>query len=144
MHEETQRAYQELMAAGKIRAIGASNYSLGQFKGVQRLCPEDLPCYGVLQLEFNLRGRAEYEQPVAADRKLTQVFNCVAAVTLAGALKGIEEGCDPGPAAEGNSYNGDHVSDLPRTWLEAIDRLEGSSFIRDVFGPSLHQGFVSI
>lgn len=68
----------------------------------------------------------------------------MAAVTLAGALKGIEEGCDPGPAAEGNSYNGDHVSDLPRTWLEAIDRLEGSSFIRDVFGPSLHQGFVSI
>jgi glutamine synthetase len=68
----------------------------------------------------------------------------VAAVTLAGALKGIAEGCDPGPAAEGNSYNGDHVSDLPRTWLEAIDRLEGSSFIRDVFGPSLHQGFVAI
>ncbi|WP_414705441.1 hypothetical protein [Pseudomonas sp.] len=44
----------------------------------------------------------------------------MAAVTLAGALKGIEEGCDPGPAAEGNSYNDAHVSDLPRTgWRQS-------------------------
>jgi glutamine synthetase len=68
----------------------------------------------------------------------------VAAVTLAGALKGIEEGCDPGPAAEGNSYNDAHVSDLPRTWLEAIDRLECSAFMREVLGLPLHQAFVAI
>nr|WP_288454918.1 glutamine synthetase family protein [uncultured Pseudomonas sp.] len=68
----------------------------------------------------------------------------VAAVTLAGALRGIEMGIDPGPAAQGNSYDSDHVADLPRSWLDAIDRLEASPFMRDVLGASIHQGFVAI
>ncbi|MBT0961628.1 glutamine synthetase family protein [Denitromonas iodatirespirans] len=68
----------------------------------------------------------------------------VAAVTLAGALKGIEDHLDPGPAAEGNSYGNTRAAHLPRSWLDAIDRLDDSEFVRQVLGESLHQGFVAI
>jgi glutamine synthetase len=68
----------------------------------------------------------------------------VAAVTLAGAMNGIEDQCDPGPPAEGNSYGGGRAVDLPRTWLAAIDRMDDSSFVKDVLGDLLHKGFVAI
>lgn len=61
-HEETLRTYQDLLAAGKVRAIGASNYSLEQLKAADVCTQEGLPCYGVLQLEYNLHDRADYEQ----------------------------------------------------------------------------------
>jgi glutamine synthetase len=69
----------------------------------------------------------------------------VAAVTLAGALAGIEEGRDPGPPAEGNIHaSGEVTAALPRGWLDAIDRLEASAFTRHVLGDLLHRGFVAI
>lgn len=68
----------------------------------------------------------------------------VAAVTLGGALDGIEARRDPGPPVTGNAYDGAAPHDLPRTWLEAIDRLDGSAFARRVLGEPLHQGFVAV
>jgi len=68
----------------------------------------------------------------------------VAAVTLAAALDGIEDKRDPGPPAEGNSYRQGTMDGLPRSWLDAIDRLDESSFVKRVLGDLLHQGFVAI
>ncbi|MEO8241387.1 MAG: glutamine synthetase family protein [bacterium] len=68
----------------------------------------------------------------------------VAAVTLGGALDGIAAKADPGPPVEGNAYEHPVKNDLPRTWLDAIDRLEQSDFARRVLGPMLHQGFVAV
>ena len=68
----------------------------------------------------------------------------VAAVTLAGALHGIAQRSDPGPAAEGNSYAHAPTNQLPKTWFDAIERLAGSAFMRDVLGEALHQAFVAI
>lgn len=71
----------------------------------------------------------------------------VGAVTLAGALDGIAERCDPGPPALGNSYAGsapDQASSLPRTWLDAIDRFDQSAFAKEALGESLHTGFAAI
>src|ERR1700689_3093566 len=60
--EETLGAYQKLIAAGKIRAIGASNYTaarLAQALEVSRRT--GLPRYEVLQPHYNLYARADYE-----------------------------------------------------------------------------------
>jgi len=65
-HEETLGAYQKLIEAGKVRAIGASNLDAGQLRAaldIARL--RDLPRYEVLQLEYNLYDRASYEGPLA-------------------------------------------------------------------------------
>ncbi|MEH6484644.1 MULTISPECIES: glutamine synthetase family protein [Pseudomonas] len=68
----------------------------------------------------------------------------VAAVTLAGAMQGIHEESDPGPAVEGNGYSKEHVADLPTSWKGAIDRFEQSAFMQEVFGQCLHESFVAI
>lgn len=61
-HEETLGAYQELLEAGKIRAIGASNYNPEQLHAAAACAGQGLPRYEVLQLEYNLHDRADYEQ----------------------------------------------------------------------------------
>lgn len=68
----------------------------------------------------------------------------VAAVTLGGALDGIEAKADPGPPVVGNAYENAPANDLPRNWVDAIDQLESSDFARRVLGDMLHQGFVAV
>jgi aryl-alcohol dehydrogenase-like predicted oxidoreductase len=66
-HEETLRAYESLIASGKVRAIGASNYSRAQLEAAQAVADNaGLPSYGVLQLEYNLYDRQDYETHLQA------------------------------------------------------------------------------
>jgi aryl-alcohol dehydrogenase-like predicted oxidoreductase len=61
--EETFAAYAELIAAGKVRAIGASNYTTAQLSiALQASVRLGLPRYESLQPEYNLYTRAAYEQ----------------------------------------------------------------------------------
>jgi aryl-alcohol dehydrogenase-like predicted oxidoreductase len=60
--EETLGAYQKLIDAGKIRAIGASNYTAARFAQALEVSRKNaLPRYDVLQPHYNLYARAEYE-----------------------------------------------------------------------------------
>ncbi|MFN4130150.1 MAG: glutamine synthetase family protein [Paracoccaceae bacterium] len=68
----------------------------------------------------------------------------VAAVALGGALDGIAAKTDPGAAVTGNAYENAPANNLPRHWLEAIERFERSAFSRRVLGDVLHQGFVAV
>jgi glutamine synthetase len=67
----------------------------------------------------------------------------VAAVTLGGALDGIAAKADPGPPVTGNATELP-APNMPRSWLDAIDRLDQSAFCRRVLGDMLHQGFVAV
>jgi aryl-alcohol dehydrogenase-like predicted oxidoreductase len=59
---ETLEAYAELIKQGKVRAIGASNYSVARLAEALRLSAErGLPRYESLQPNYNLYDRAEYE-----------------------------------------------------------------------------------
>jgi aryl-alcohol dehydrogenase-like predicted oxidoreductase len=61
--EETLAAYAELIAAGKVRAIGASNYTTAQLgSALEASVRLDLPRYESLQPQYNLCTRAPYEQ----------------------------------------------------------------------------------
>jgi aryl-alcohol dehydrogenase-like predicted oxidoreductase len=61
-HEESLRAYQKLIQQGKVRVIGASNYSAQEMKAALEAATRDsLPRYQVLQPEYNLYKRASFE-----------------------------------------------------------------------------------
>jgi len=61
-HEETLGAYAKLLAAGKIRAIGASNFDAPQLAASLTAAREHtLPSYQVLQPEYNLYDRNQFE-----------------------------------------------------------------------------------
>lgn len=64
--EETLGAFGELIAAKKVRAIGASNYSAARLTEALRLSAErGLPRYECLQPGYNLYDRSGYEAELA-------------------------------------------------------------------------------
>ncbi len=61
-YEETLGAYDKLLKAGKIRAVGASNLNAGQLQASLTVADEKgLPRYQVLQPEYNLYDRESFE-----------------------------------------------------------------------------------
>jgi aryl-alcohol dehydrogenase-like predicted oxidoreductase len=65
--EETLGAYDELIAAGKIRHAGASNYSAERLReSIEVARREGLAPYVALQPHYNLVERGEYEGELAA------------------------------------------------------------------------------
>lgn len=59
---ETLGAYQELISAGKVRAIGASNFSADRFEEALRVSgQEGLPRYESMQPNYNLYDRSDFE-----------------------------------------------------------------------------------
>ncbi len=61
--EETLRAYDDLIRAGKVRVIGASNFSAARLASALEVArSKGLPRYAMLQPEYNLYSRAEFER----------------------------------------------------------------------------------
>ncbi|MBK0402468.1 aldo/keto reductase [Adhaeribacter sp. BT258] len=61
--DETLEAYQTLINAGKVRAIGASNYSAERLAEALKTSDEmNLPRYQTLQPEYNLYAREGFEK----------------------------------------------------------------------------------
>ncbi len=59
--DETLAAYDRLIKAGKVRAIGASNYDAVQLRAALEAAKRGLPRYEVLQPEYNLMDRGSFE-----------------------------------------------------------------------------------
>ena len=63
--EETLGAFAELVAAGKVRALGASNYNADRLARALEISKANkLPRFEVLQPGYNLYDRADYEGPL--------------------------------------------------------------------------------
>ncbi len=62
--EETLGAYDTLLKAGKVRAIGCSNYDASLLKRALNLADKGMPRYQTLQNEYNLYSRSAYEGAV--------------------------------------------------------------------------------
>ena len=61
-HEETLAAYDPLVRSGRVRVIGASNYTAQMVKDANETAViKSLPRYEVLQPKYNLYDRAEFE-----------------------------------------------------------------------------------
>lgn len=72
--EETLGAFARLIEAGKVRAIGTSNYSATRLREALQISADyHLPRYESLQPEYNLYDRAGYEaelEPLAREQEL--------------------------------------------------------------------------
>jgi aryl-alcohol dehydrogenase-like predicted oxidoreductase len=65
--DETLQAYQQLVQQGKVRVIGASNYTHDRLSEALRLSEENAwPRYESLQPNYNLYERADYETNLEA------------------------------------------------------------------------------
>ena len=62
--EETLGAYEKLLKAGKVRAIGCSNYDAALLRRALDLADKGMPRYQTLQNEYNLYSRGAYEGAV--------------------------------------------------------------------------------
>jgi len=63
--EETLRAFDDLRKAGKVRAIGGSNYdAAGLSQVLSAATRKSLPRYEVMQPEYNLYDRDSYDGPL--------------------------------------------------------------------------------
>ena len=64
-YEETLRAYDALLAKGKVRFVGVSNVDARQLSDALSVSArKDLPRYKVLQPEYNLYDRSSFEGPL--------------------------------------------------------------------------------
>lgn len=65
--QETLEAYQELIQEGKVRAIGASNFTAARLEEALAISAKHgLPRYESLQPKYNLSDRGEYESELEA------------------------------------------------------------------------------
>lgn len=65
--DETLRAFEELITAGKVRAIGVSNFPPDQLRSALSMAErEGLPVVASLQPHYNLVHRAEFEDELEA------------------------------------------------------------------------------
>ncbi len=105
-YEETLAAYERLIAAGKVRAIGASNHDAKQLRAALDVAAaKGLPRYEVLQPGYNLYDRSDYD---GALRDLTMAEG-LGVTTYFGLAKGFLSGKYRSEADLGKSPRGDGI-----------------------------------
>ncbi len=87
--DETLGAYAQLIKEGKVRVIGASNFSAERLASALKISEDGgLPSYESLQPRYNLYDRAEYEQtlaPICREKGLGVItYNSLASGFLTG------------------------------------------------------------
>lgn len=122
-HEETLSAYDPMVRAGKVRAIGASNYTAEMVKAAQEVSViKSLPRYDVLQPRFNLYDRAEFEalrDTVLENEMGTVVYYSLASGFLTGKYRSK---ADFGKSPRGGGMER-YLDDKGQRILEALDTV---------------------
>lgn len=123
-YQETLGAYQKLLKAGKIKAIGASNLDATQLADSLAVARrEGLPAYQVLQPEYNLYDRSSYD---GALRDLC-IKEGLGVVTYYSLASGFLSGKYRGEADLAKSQRSDKVADYlnPRGYaiIDALDAV---------------------
>lgn len=121
--EETLAAFGELIKAGKVRAIGASNYSAARLAQALEVSAQNgLPRYESLQPLYNLYDRAEFEDELAP-LCLKHGVGVINFYTLAaGFLTGkYRTAADVGKSARGASTTAKYLNERGLRILAALD-----------------------
>lgn len=124
-HEETLAAYERLIKAGKVRAIGCSNFDaalLGEALTAAR--SHGLPRYEVLQPEYNLHDRAKFEGALA-DLCVQEEMGVITYYALArGFLSGkYRSAADLGKSPRGERGVKPYLTDRGFRILAALDAV---------------------
>jgi aryl-alcohol dehydrogenase-like predicted oxidoreductase len=121
---ETLGAFGELIRAGKVRAIGASNYTGGRLAESLRVSGEqNLPRYESLQPQYNLVERVEYEtthEPIV----LKEQLGCISYFSLAaGFLTGKYRTSDDVKGKARGGLVGKYMNPRGHRVLQALDEV---------------------
>ncbi len=122
--EETLRAYERLVEAGKVRYIGASNHTADQLGAALRISAgKGLPRYEVLQPHYNLYNRDSYEGALR-DLAIREGLGVITYFSLAsGFLTGKYRSAeDLGKSARGRGM-GSFLNPRGLAILAALDRV---------------------
>ncbi|WP_077002931.1 aldo/keto reductase [Variovorax sp. KK3] len=122
---DTLGTFAELIKAGKVRAIGASNYSAARLAEALDVAErEGLPRYESLQPLYNLYDRAVYEdelEPLCAERGVGVInFYALAAGFLTGKYRSQ---ADAGKSARGESTTKKYLNPRGLRILAALDEV---------------------
>lgn len=121
--EETLAAYERLIKAGKVRAIGASNYSAARLRQALDVAKaRSLPRYECLQPDYSLAERAGYEselEPLCRRQGIGVIgYFSLAAGFLTGKYRSPD-------AAEGRARGGNVQKYLNPRGFALLDVLDG-------------------
>ncbi len=126
-HEETLGAYDTLIRAGKVRVIGASNYTAQMVEEAENTAViKSLPRYEVLQPRYNLYDRAEFEalRPVVDKFELgTIVYYSLASGFLTGKYRSKN---DLGQSPRGGGVE-KYLDAKGQSILKALDTVAGDT-----------------
>jgi len=120
--DETLEAYAQLMEQGKVRAIGASNYSAERLSYALALSRRhELPRYECLQTEYNLYDRTEYEETLEP----VCIENGLAVLSYFSLASGFLTGKYRSAADLANKTRGDYVKKYVNAHgLRIVDALD--------------------
>jgi aryl-alcohol dehydrogenase-like predicted oxidoreductase len=123
---ETLGAYQQLIEAGKVRVIGASNYGGGRLQEALQIARDNgLPQYQVIQPEYNLYDRAAYEtdlEPIALAERLGVVcYYSLASGFLSGKYRSRD---DLSKSARGRKVEA-YLNERGFAILDALEEVAG-------------------
>ena len=122
--EETLGAYERLLAAGKIRHIGASNFNAQQLQNALNTAGQhQLPRYDVLQPEYNLYQRGGFEHEL----QNLCIREEIAVITYYSLASGFLSGKYRGKDDLGQSRRSDrvtqYINDRGMRILHALDSI---------------------
>lgn len=122
---DTLGAYADLIRAGKVRAIGASNYSAARLQEALQASERlGLPRYESLQPLFNLYDRAVFEdalQPLCVQQQVGVInFYALAAGFLTGKYR---TAADAAKSARGANTTAKYLNDRGLRILAALDAV---------------------
>jgi aryl-alcohol dehydrogenase-like predicted oxidoreductase len=121
---DTLGAFDKLVRAGKVRAIGASNYSAKRLREALDIsAAQSLASYSVLQPHYNLLERSKFEgalQTLCVERGIAAVpYFALASGFLTGKYRGM---ANPEDVARGGAVKG-YMNDFGFNVLAALDRV---------------------
>jgi aryl-alcohol dehydrogenase-like predicted oxidoreductase len=126
--EETLEAFSKLKQAGKVRAIGCSNYNAAQlqdtFDAAQKA---GLPRFDVLQPEYNLYARHKFEGPLK-DLCIREDIGVISYFALAaGFLTGKYRRAEDAEGKARGGRMGDYLNEKGLKILAALDKVSAET-----------------
>lgn len=123
-YAETLGAYDRLIRAGKVKAIGCSNLDAAQLNGALSAARHNgLPEYQVLQPEYNLYARSSFEGPLA-DTCIREGMGVVSYYALAsGFLSGKYRSAEDFGRSQRGGSMGKYLNARGKSILAALDRV---------------------
>jgi aryl-alcohol dehydrogenase (NADP+) len=145
--EETLRAFDALVREGKVRAIGASNYSAQRLEQALDISARNgFASYAVLQIEYNLVSRSSLEGALAELCTARGLGSCTYYALASGFLTGkYKKGEKPAGARAGSvqRYLDDPKAVARLEALHAIATKHGATPAQVALAWQLHKPFVT-